>query len=469
MKRQLNRAVRKLVLLSALLAFANPAPAAQPKRLLVVSVTMGYRHSSIEIANRVLTQLGEKDGGFTIVDGVDTGPRPKEKTPEEGPWLERTRQMLAAKMNATALKQYDGVIFVNTTLELPMANPQDLIDYVNAGHAFIGMHSASDTFHNFAPYVDMLGGDFLTHGSQATVECLIQDHQHPATRDFIGDSFWVHDEIYILKNFHRERVHGLLTLDKHPNTGMPGDYPIAWCKQIGKGRLFYTSLGHREDVWDNLSYQKHITGGIRWALGLERGDARPQSTTAKLCRTEARDGFRPLFNGVDLQGWHLRKPDGPRSWSAQNGMLVNEIAKDQHGTDLVSNEKFRDFTVRCEFMVPKGSNSGLYLRGRHEIQILEDFGVTDLKPGNNGGIYSIQAPPRNVSRRAGQWQEMEATIRGDRVSVTLNGVKIHDNVEVTKATGGELDRDLDQPGPILLQGDHGAIAFRNLRIKPLTH
>jgi hypothetical protein len=148
-------------------------------------------------------------------------------------------------------------------------------------------------------------------------------------------------------------------------------------------------------------------------------------------------------------------------------MLVNEIGRNKHGTDLVSDDAFRDFTIRYEYMIPKSSNSGLYLRGRHEIQILDDFGRTEMKPGSNGGIYITKAPPRNVSRKPGQWQEAEATIQGNRVTVILNGVKIHENVEVTKATGGHLDEKTDEPGPIMLQGDHGAIAFRNIRIKEL--
>ena len=81
----------------------------------------------------------------------------------------------------------------------------------------------------------------------------------------------------VMNGFERAKVHGLLTLDKHPNSGEPGDYPIAWCKKYGKGNVFYTSLGHREDVWESQPYQKHILGGIKWALGLAKGDAKPQT------------------------------------------------------------------------------------------------------------------------------------------------------------------------------------------------
>ena len=99
----------------------------------------------------------------------------------------------------------------------------------------------------------------------------------------------MHDEIYIIKSFDREKVHPLLTLDREPNKKTPGDFPIAWSKEFGKGRVFYTSLGHREDVWDDdtppgfkrlnspevaLAYQKHILGGIKWALGLEESAAK---------------------------------------------------------------------------------------------------------------------------------------------------------------------------------------------------
>ena len=122
----------------------------------------------------------------------------------------------------------------------------------------------------------MLGGEFETHGAQAGVECLVQDPKHPSTKD-LGESFCIEqEEIYLIKSFDRAKVHNLLALDKHPNRKKePGFFPIAWCKDYGQGKVFYTSLGHREDVWENKRYQKHILGGIKWALGLEPGDATP--------------------------------------------------------------------------------------------------------------------------------------------------------------------------------------------------
>jgi hypothetical protein len=148
-------------------------------------------------------------------------------------------------------------------------------------------------------------------------------------------------------------------------------------------------------------------------------------------------------------------------------MLINEISDTAHGNDLVSEKQFKDFTVRYEYMIPSASNSGFYLRGRHEIQILDDFNQGVPTPGGNGAIYNLAAPSKFVSRKPGEWQTVEGTIKGNRVTIILNGVKIHDNVLVDRPTGSELDGNVNDPGPIMLQGDHGAVAFRNLRIKPL--
>ena len=446
-----SRFIGAALLLAALLVDATVSAA--PKKLLVVTATRGFRHSSIPLAEKVLAGLGEQSGVFTV-DYPRGG--------EDG----KGSEDIEAKMSAEALKNYDGVIFANTTGDLPIPDKEAFIKWIESGKAFIGMHSASDTFHGYPAFIEMIGGEFQTHGPQVGVVCINQDPEHPATRH-LGPEYPIYDEIYVLKNFHREKVHGLLTLDKHPNKLTPGDYPIAWSKRIGRGKLFYTSLGHREDVWLSSDYQKHIMGGIKWALGLEVGDVKPQEYEAELSREERRDGFKLLFDGRSLDGWKLRNANGEKSWSAQIGMLVNTLPEGGHGTDLVSEEKFKDFVIRYDYMVPSNSNSGLYLRGRYEIQILEDSKRRNTSPGSNGGIYNTAAPSEKVTRPLGQWQTVQATIRGNKVSVIMNGVKIHDEVEVPKATGGELDQKLDEPGPIMLQGDHGAVAFRNIRIKPL--
>jgi len=313
-------------LLLAVAGVSCVSPQVSPKKVLVVTVTTGFRHSSIETAEKVIERLGRESGAFTVEFARVTPPAggPAKPTPpkDDGDpeklkadtekynadlqkfqaddarhqeelkrYAADQKRVLAEKLSATALKQYDGVIFANTTGDLPLPDPQAFIDWVKAGHGFAATHSGSDTFHEFRPYREMLGGEFLTHGAQATVDCLNQDTAHAACQH-LPATWTVHDEIYLLKNFTRSSVHGLLALDKEPNKKTPGDYPIAWCREFGKGRVFYTSLGHREDVWEtetppgfkrmnskevSLAYQQHLLSGIKWTLGLAKGSAKPQT------------------------------------------------------------------------------------------------------------------------------------------------------------------------------------------------
>ena len=259
-----------------------------PKRALVVTTTSGFRHSSIPTAERILAELGQSSGVFTVeyarVEPNEAQFKGADGKPDKSKINAAIKTVLAGKMSAEALKNYDAVIFANTTGDLPMPDPQAFLDWIKEGHAFIGIHSATDTFPGFQPYTEMIGGHFRGHGAQVEVEAINQDATCPSCKH-LGKTWTVYDEIYILKDFKRETVHGLLTLDKHPNDKTPGDFPIAWRKDYGKGRVFYTSLGHREDVWDATwthkdgrknspevakQYQQHLLGGIRWALKLEK-------------------------------------------------------------------------------------------------------------------------------------------------------------------------------------------------------
>lgn len=450
----MNSRIFAVGLAAACLGLAEAAP----KQVILVTATKGFRHSSIPTAENVLVTLGKTSGAFTVVDVVRGGPEGNQDAE------------VAEKLTLGRLQGVDGVIFANTTGDLAIPDKEGFLKWIANGHAFIGMHSCSDTFHGFPAFIDLLGGEFLTHDAQVGIRAINQDPTHPATRHF-GSTYDVFDEIYIFKNFHRSKVHGLLGLDAHPNHKFPGDYPVAWCKTVDSGRVFYTSLGHREDVWTSASYQAHLLGGIQWALGLESGNSKPQDPTAVLSAAEKADGFQVLFDGKSLNGWKLRRADGTPSWLVENGMLINRLEhqKDKvvgHGTDLISDAKFRDFIVRYDYLIPPGANSGFYLRGRHEIQIFDDYGK---KPemGGNGAIYNVSPAALMASRKPGEWQSVEAKIVGDRITVILNGVTIQDNVQCNKGTGSHIDDNVDQPGPILLQGDHGEVAFRNLRIKPL--
>src|SRR5580698_8811974 len=250
-------------ILSTLLVLLTSAAVSQaaPKKLLVVTTTTGFRHSSIPTLEKTITQLGASSGEFTV-DLLEQPPgKPKDlkrdatddekaahKTAETA-WEDTLKQALQ-KLSPESLKDYDGVVFASTTGDLPLPDPQGFLDWIKAGHAFIGIHAASDTFHHWPGYIDMLGGEFMHHGKQVSVDCLNQDPQNPATA--MLPKVWTisQEEIYQFTNYDSTKVHDLLILDKHPETGAPGHYGVSWCKMYGAGRVFYTSLGHREDIWD---------------------------------------------------------------------------------------------------------------------------------------------------------------------------------------------------------------------------
>jgi uncharacterized protein len=226
---------------------AGGSAAKASKRVLVVTVTKGFRHESIGTAERLIQRLADKSGAFTVD-------------------YARSDDELRTKTAAKALDGYDAVVFAHTTGDIPLADRAAFLEWIKAGHGFVGIHSASDTFHGDTQFLTMLGGEFDYHREQATVQVRVQDEKHPSAKG-LGASFQTHDEIYLFKNFTRSDVHMVLALDKHPNTGEAGFFPLAWTRDVGKGRVFYTALGHRDDVLESAWYGDHLLGGLMWALG----------------------------------------------------------------------------------------------------------------------------------------------------------------------------------------------------------
>jgi hypothetical protein len=168
-----------------------------------------------------------------------------------------------------------------------------------------------------------------------------------------------------------------------------------------------------------------------------------------------------LFNGKDLTGWTTF--GGTSQWTAEGGVLANA----KSGANLVTTGKFTDFKLHVEVNCPKGSNSGIYLRGRYEVQV-EDAVDPEPRSTDLGGIYGFLVPNENATLGAGAWQTFDITLVGRRVTVVLNGKTIICDQTIPGITGGALDSDEGAPGPIYLQGDHGAVQYRNVRITPAT-
>jgi hypothetical protein len=168
-----------------------------------------------------------------------------------------------------------------------------------------------------------------------------------------------------------------------------------------------------------------------------------------------------LLEGDSLSHWKPRTAGRPNGWKASNGILSNA----KPGNDLVSVARFHDFQLVAEFRYPKGSNSGIYLRGRYEVQIEDNHGE-EPECHKIGGIYGFLTPSVNAAKPAGEWQNMEITLVGRSVTIMLNGNRIVDRQAIPGPTGGALDSNEAEAGPIMLQGDHGPIEFRKLIVTP---
>lgn len=176
----------------------------------------------------------------------------------------------------------------------------------------------------------------------------------------------------------------------------------------------------------------------------------------------AREGAGASLIGEGLSGWAPRSSDMANHWSNANGELVNAAV----GTDLITTDRFRDFRLVAEYSYPQGSNSGIYLRGRYEFQVLDDFGAPP-SPGSSGAIYGFLVPTVNAVKPFGERNVVAITLLGRWATVVLNGTTIHDGLEIPGITGGAMDSLEGEPGPILLQGDHGPVTFHRLELTPL--
>ncbi len=167
-----------------------------------------------------------------------------------------------------------------------------------------------------------------------------------------------------------------------------------------------------------------------------------------------------LFSGTSLDGWHAQS--ATNQWVAENGVLRSP----KSGSNLMTDQTFTDFKLHIEFKYPKGSNSGVYLRGRYEVQVEDSKG---MEPDSHllGGVYGFLTPSDlDAIKSAGEWQSYDITLVGRHVTVALNGKDIIVNQTIPGITGGALDSKEGEPGPIFLQGDHGPIEYRNITITP---
>ncbi len=177
-----------------------------------------------------------------------------------------------------------------------------------------------------------------------------------------------------------------------------------------------------------------------------------------------------LFNGKDLTGWKLINPKQANGFKVVDGVLVNDPVNPEgqrvNFGNLRTEKEFEDFKLTLEVNVPEHSNSGVYLRGMYEIQVVDSYGA-ELDSHNMGGLYSRVKPTVSAEKKGGEWQTMEMILCDRHVTVILNGTKIIDNQPAYGPTGGAMQADVFKPGPIYLQGDHGKVSYRNIVLTPI--
>ena len=178
-----------------------------------------------------------------------------------------------------------------------------------------------------------------------------------------------------------------------------------------------------------------------------------------------------LFNGKDLSGWKLIDPEKANGFKVVDGTLMNNPVQPEDGEhisygNIRTLQEFKDFNLKLEVNVPEGNNSGVYLRGLYEIQVVDSYGK-ELDSHNMGALYSRITPSEAAEKPAGEWQTFDITLVDRHVTVIFNGKKIIDNQPVWGPTGGAMSSDVLSPGPIYLQGDHGNVAYRNIVLTPI--
>jgi uncharacterized protein len=295
------------VIAAVAVAGALPARAAeQPARLLVVSVTTGFRHASIGTAEPILEDLGRSTGLFHCdFLRMPPGRAPQPKAPKRGKdvsdddwkkqeaafraaqeqfrkddvaWQTGLAQEFAKVLSADKLRDFDGVIFLSTTGELPVPDLTAFLDWIKSGKAFIGFHAATDTFKSSDAYCEMIGGHFAGHPWNAGGEHAFVVHEpgHRVAAMFPERFRWK-DEIYQYDlRYKPENVRVLVSLDMQASSPKePWHVPVSWVRDYGRGRVFSTNFGHNDATWKEPMFQKHMLEGIAWALGRFDAPAAP--------------------------------------------------------------------------------------------------------------------------------------------------------------------------------------------------
>ncbi len=390
---------------------------------------------------------------------------------------------------------YDVIVLYNMTQRISEQRQENLLALLDRGVGLVALHHAVAAFNDWPEFADIIGCryflkekevDGVRHpksGYQHDVEFVVRvaDPNHPVTRGV--EDFTVVDETYNGAIFDPD-AHVLLTTD-HPKS----DKIVGLAKQYRNARVCYLQPGHGPDIFADPNYRQLVTQAIRCAAGATAQD------DAGLVSLSDLSAFCEPLGDWKIVGNAILDPNDPKKLVGVPGAgvaLNGDTGRTRH---LITKAEYGDVEAEIEFMVSQGSNSGVYFQGRYEIQILDSWGVETPQHSDCGGVYQRWRedpgipdaergfdghPPRvNAARPPGEWQRFEVVFRAPRfdadgnktanaafVRVVHNGVLIHENQELSGPTRAALYNDEQPLGPVMFQGDHGPVAFRNLRIRP---
>ena len=319
--------IRALLPLTAALALATASAEAAAKKLLVITHSKGFTHNPVKrpapdqlcLVEQQLKELGEKSGVFTTENSQDA----------------------IAALTRENLAKFDGVFFYTTGILLPAGTPREaLTDFVKSGKAFMGTHSATDTFHGgkdaFTDYVQMINGSFAGHPWGAGTLCTFVNHEpkHPVVAMF-GPNFEWKDEIYQYNNYDPKAVRVLFSLDmSKTNPKRPYLVPVCWVREFGQGRLFYTNLGHNDATWKDAKFHDHLLAGFKWAFKLTDGPAAPNPDVQAGHHNHSIVAFAAGLAGKDAAPY-LAKAKANPAWLANVTAAATAAGKAQDAVGAV--------------------------------------------------------------------------------------------------------------------------------------
>jgi type 1 glutamine amidotransferase len=501
----------------ALPAKATATPTKKHK-VLIYTHAQGFVHSSIPYGAYAVEAMGKKTGayesaitnnpaafddlsGYSAIILVNTtgdwlmpsgiGGEPKNDPNKPDPNFEDK----LAKWKEAKAKNDQAVKDAKEKLE---SRRKNILEFIAKGGGVVGFHAAGDAQYNWKEFGQIMGGYFNQHPWHEKVGIKVEEPSHPLMAAFGGKDFEITDEIYQFREpYSRSNIRVLLKLDI-TKTNMTrggiqrkdGDFGVAWVREYEKGHVFYSSLGHREEIYWNPTILKFYLDGIQFALGDLKADATPSEKAkpaAHAGSTSSDSGVstlvvRPqpvvtLFDGRNLDAWNYKK-DG---WKIEdNAMTLNK------GGDYIwTKEKFTNFELYLEFKVSKDCNSGIFFRTDpkdpvqkgFEIQIADSYEQQPDKH-NTGALYDAQAATKMTIKEADRWNTCTLTCRGSVIIVFINGEKVNElNIDEWKEANKNPDgsknkfttalKDLPRTGQIGFQ-DHGhPVWYRNITLKPL--